>query len=110
MSSTFLKGYSSLVEPSTSPFPNETNPFCFPFFVWERKTDLDSSLYKAQNQLALPMVKMLDLLDSLGLNEMPVFGLVTLGGFWELWIGYAHPETGGEFRVTWIQLACTNNI
>jgi len=76
------------------------NPFCFPCFVWERKTDLDSSLYKAENQLALPMVKMLDAMDSLGLNETPVFGLFTLRGYWELWVGYAHPEPGGQYRVT----------
>ena len=68
----FLNRLPELLEPSITPFPNSGHPLCFPFLVWERKTDAQSSLFKAQNQLALPIIKSLDILSGLSLTDMPI--------------------------------------
>lgn len=70
--------------------------FLFPFLVWQRKSDLDSSVFKAQNQLALPIIKALDIHDSLEANDIPVFGLITYGASWQLWIGYLYPHVNED--------------
>ena len=88
----FLQTLPELLEPSIEALPNPGNPFSFPFLVWERRTDAQSSLFQAQNQLALPIIKALDILSGLGLLDLPVFGLVTLGYKWELYIGHRYVE------------------
>ena len=44
---------------------------------------------QAQNQLGVPLVESLDVLASIGLQRMLVFGLVSLGNKWQLYVGYA---------------------
>lgn len=89
LSNNFLKDLPKLLEPATSPFPNIGKRLCFPFLIWERKTDAESSLYKAQNQLALPTVKALDILKAVGVEDLSIMALVTQGPKWEFYLGYS---------------------
>jgi len=50
------------------------------------------ALYSKQNQLGRAVIKALDILDSLGARDMPVFGHITQRPQWELWIGFLYPE------------------
>ena len=102
---TFLAHLCDIVEPRVDVFPNAGNPLCLPFMVWERKTDAESSLYKAQNQLSLPLVKSLDILAAVGLKHMPVFGLVSLGYKWELYVGYLRSPPKRKEKVCYFSLA-----
>lgn len=85
-----------------SPFPNRQKPFCFPFIVWERRTDATSSLYKAQNQLALPIIKSLDVLDSIGVCDLSILGVGTHGPIWEFYVCYKHPDLTQKKKVGYL--------
>ena len=85
LSRPFLLAIPTLTEPSFSPFVNEGSPLCFPFLIWERKSD-SGEAFKAENQLGLPTVKVLDILEGLGLGTIPIIGLTTLGATWEVWV------------------------
>ena len=83
----FLRQIPTMTEPSIDPFVNVGKALCFPFLVWERKSD-SGEILKAQNQLALPIIKALDILQGIGLEELPVTSLVTIGSKWEIWLAY----------------------
>ena len=83
----FIRGIPSLTEPSFNPFVNDGRLLCFPFLIWERKSDT-ANILKAENQLGLPIVKALDILEGLDLRDLPIIGLTTVGATWEVWVGH----------------------
>ena len=44
--------------------------------------------FKAENQLGLPIVKALDILEGVGLNNIPIIGLTTVESTWQIMVGY----------------------
>ena len=77
---------------------NEGRVLSFPFLIWERKSDSGETL-KAQNQLALPTIKALDVLKSVNLDYLPIVGLVTVGSKWEVWIGEVVEQPSHDAQV-----------
>ena len=82
----FISEMPSLTEPSASPLVNEGRFLSFLYLICERKAGSGESL-KAQNHLALPTVKALDVLKGVNLDYLLIVGLVTVGSKWEVWIG-----------------------
>ena len=94
----FIRSLPSITEPNINALPHTSETGCFPFFLWKRKSDLESGEYKAQNQLGLPVIKCLDMLRGVGRLDIPVFGLVTIGSQWEIFIAY-NTVSQGEVKV-----------
>ena len=94
----FLSTIPTLTEPSFSPFVNQGRQLCFPFLIWERKSDSGETL-KAENQLGLPAVKALDILEGLGLSNIPIIGLTTVGATWQVWVGHICVPPRPEMKV-----------
>lgn len=51
-----------------------------------------SSLFKGQNQPALPTVKMLDIHEALAIVDLAVISLVTVGPIWQFFLRYITPD------------------
>ena len=99
LSRRFFSAIPTLTEPSFTPLVNEGRSFCFPFLIWERKSDSGETL-KAENQLGLPTVKALDVLEGLGLGDIPIVGLTTVGAAWQVWVGHICVPQNPEKKVT----------
>jgi hypothetical protein len=96
----FLLVMPSITEPSFTPFVNQGRALCFPFLIWERKSDNGETL-KAENQLGLPTVKALDILEGLGLSDLPIVGLTTVGASWQVWVGHISVPLDPRKKVTY---------
>lgn len=93
-----LKAVPALSEPGVSPHPNPIRDLCFPFVIWERKSDSTSSLFKGAKPISIAIdKKALDILEALNITELPIIGMVTLGAKFEFYVAYIVPSAHEKY-------------